>query len=165
MLSPETVPALHRLATGPRADALTFLDLLLGVVSVPDCEPILPVDFEQLNQLGLRLACEPSQFLTKLELWGDVLHLGADEGSGRHGIAAAGLPCEALPDGMTAKIDEHTAYEPRCRRPLRPGTDRRRRDRAGAADRGGGPVAEHGKPGTPAPGSPTTSACRASTTI
>jgi Uma2 family endonuclease len=28
------------------------------------------------------------------------------------GIAAAGLPCEALPDGMTVKIDEHTAYEP-----------------------------------------------------
>jgi Uma2 family endonuclease len=25
---------------------------------------------------------------------------------------AAGLPCEALPDGMTVKIDEHTAYEP-----------------------------------------------------
>ncbi len=27
-------------------------------------------------------------------------------------IDAAGLPCEALPDGMTIKIDEHTAYEP-----------------------------------------------------
>jgi Uma2 family endonuclease len=23
-----------------------------------------------------------------------------------------GLPCEALPDGMTVRIDEHTAYEP-----------------------------------------------------
>jgi Uma2 family endonuclease len=30
----------------------------------------------------------------------------------RDGIEAAGLPCEALPDGMTVKIDEHTAYEP-----------------------------------------------------
>ncbi len=30
----------------------------------------------------------------------------------RDGIRAAGLPCEALPDGMTVKIDEHTAYEP-----------------------------------------------------
>lgn len=30
----------------------------------------------------------------------------------RDGIAAAGVPCEALPDGMTVKIDEHTAYEP-----------------------------------------------------
>jgi Uma2 family endonuclease len=27
-------------------------------------------------------------------------------------IDAARLPCEALPDGMTVKIDEHTAYEP-----------------------------------------------------
>lgn len=30
----------------------------------------------------------------------------------REGIRSAGLPCEALPDGMTVKIDEHTAYEP-----------------------------------------------------
>jgi Uma2 family endonuclease len=27
-------------------------------------------------------------------------------------IGAVGLPCEAFPDGMTVKIDEHTAYEP-----------------------------------------------------
>jgi Uma2 family endonuclease len=40
----------------------------------------------------------------------------------RDGIKAAGLPCEALPDGMTVKIDEHTAYEPdavvHCEEPL-----------------------------------------------
>ncbi len=30
----------------------------------------------------------------------------------RDGIRSRGLPCEALPDGMTVKIDEHTAYEP-----------------------------------------------------
>ena len=40
----------------------------------------------------------------------------------RDGIKAAGLPCEALPDGMTVKIDEHTAYEPdvqvHCGKPL-----------------------------------------------
>jgi Uma2 family endonuclease len=30
----------------------------------------------------------------------------------RTGIKSACLPCEALPDGMTVKIDEHTAYEP-----------------------------------------------------
>jgi Uma2 family endonuclease len=30
----------------------------------------------------------------------------------RDGIRSAGLACEALPDGMTVKIDEHTAYEP-----------------------------------------------------
>ena len=27
-------------------------------------------------------------------------------------VVAGGLPCEALPDGLTVKIDEHTAYEP-----------------------------------------------------
>jgi Uma2 family endonuclease len=27
-------------------------------------------------------------------------------------IAERGLSCEALPDGRTVKIDEHTAYEP-----------------------------------------------------
>jgi Uma2 family endonuclease len=30
----------------------------------------------------------------------------------REGIRSAGLPCEALTDGATIKIDEHTAYEP-----------------------------------------------------
>jgi len=30
----------------------------------------------------------------------------------RDSIKVASLPCEALPDGMTVKIDEHTAYEP-----------------------------------------------------
>jgi Uma2 family endonuclease len=30
----------------------------------------------------------------------------------RDGLKAARLSCEALPDGMTVKIDEHTAYEP-----------------------------------------------------
>jgi Uma2 family endonuclease len=30
----------------------------------------------------------------------------------RDGIKAAGLSCEALPDGMTVKIDDFTAYEP-----------------------------------------------------
>jgi Uma2 family endonuclease len=30
----------------------------------------------------------------------------------RDAIKSAGLPCETLPDGMTVKIDDHTAYEP-----------------------------------------------------
>jgi Uma2 family endonuclease len=30
----------------------------------------------------------------------------------RDAIETAGLTCEALPDGMTIKVDEHTAYEP-----------------------------------------------------
>jgi Uma2 family endonuclease len=37
-------------------------------------------------------------------------------------IGERGLPCQALPDGMTVKIDEHTAYEPdaavQCGAPL-----------------------------------------------
>jgi hypothetical protein len=40
----------------------------------------------------------------------------------REGIKTAGLPCEALPDGMTVKIDARTAYEPdalvHCGEPL-----------------------------------------------
>jgi Uma2 family endonuclease len=38
------------------------------------------------------------------------------------GIESTGLSCEALPNGMTVKIDEHTAYEPdallHCDEPL-----------------------------------------------
>ncbi|KMO42203.1 hypothetical protein VQ02_03620 [Methylobacterium variabile] len=30
----------------------------------------------------------------------------------RRGIRAASLPCRAMPDGMTVRIDAHTAYEP-----------------------------------------------------
>ena len=30
----------------------------------------------------------------------------------RQAIAAGGLPCEALPDGLGVRIDEHTVYEP-----------------------------------------------------
>jgi Uma2 family endonuclease len=37
-------------------------------------------------------------------------------------VTAHGLSCEALPDGMTVKVDEHTAYEPdavvHCDEPL-----------------------------------------------
>ncbi|MFW5835179.1 MAG: Uma2 family endonuclease [Pseudomonadota bacterium] len=40
----------------------------------------------------------------------------------KRGIEAAGLTCEALPDGMTVRIDERTTYEPdalvRCGKPL-----------------------------------------------
>jgi Uma2 family endonuclease len=40
----------------------------------------------------------------------------------RSAIAAAGLPCEAFPDGMSVRIDDRTVYEPdalvRCGEPL-----------------------------------------------
>jgi Uma2 family endonuclease len=32
----------------------------------------------------------------------------------RAGIAKAGIPCRAMPDGMTVRIDSGTAYEPDC---------------------------------------------------
>jgi Uma2 family endonuclease len=39
--------------------------------------------------------------------------LKAEVWSGLHeSIRSAALACEALPDGMTVRIDEHTAYEP-----------------------------------------------------
>jgi Uma2 family endonuclease len=30
----------------------------------------------------------------------------------REAVEAAGLPCEVMTDGMTVRVDEHTAYEP-----------------------------------------------------
>ena len=42
---------------------LTFFDLLLLAVSAPDCEPVLPVDFEELEELRQQLSAEPSRLL------------------------------------------------------------------------------------------------------
>jgi Uma2 family endonuclease len=51
---------------------------------------------------------------TKARVWREV----------DRAIAAAGLPCEALPDGLTVPIDASTSYEPdvlvRCGEPLDP---------------------------------------------
>jgi helicase len=61
LLTPETVLLFRKvLADGQQ---LTFLDLLLLVVSCEDCEPILPVDFEQLDFLNDQLRYEPSLIL------------------------------------------------------------------------------------------------------
>ncbi|SIO63309.1 helicase [Singulisphaera sp. GP187] len=45
--------------------AASFLDLLLIAASSSDCEPVLPVDFEELDDLADALARENSQFLGK----------------------------------------------------------------------------------------------------
>ena len=59
MLSPSTV--LHFVRA---ADArLTFFDLLLLAACSEDCEPLLPVDFEELPLLQQRLVREPSWLL------------------------------------------------------------------------------------------------------
>jgi helicase len=61
MLTPATVQLLRRLL-GEGHD-LTFFDLLLTGTATEDCEPVLPVDFEELDELTTRLAEEPSVLL------------------------------------------------------------------------------------------------------
>lgn len=61
LLMPETVLLFRKvLETEPE---LTFLDLLILVASCEDCEPIIPVDFEQLDFLNDQLRHEPSLIL------------------------------------------------------------------------------------------------------
>ena len=60
LLFPATVLYFQRVCRIPE---LTFLDLLLLVASVPDCEPVLTVDFEELDDLAQRLRAEPSRLL------------------------------------------------------------------------------------------------------
>jgi helicase len=59
-LYPATVLRFQRAA---QRAGLTFLDLLLLVASTPDCEPVLPVNFEELEVLSERLRTKPSQVL------------------------------------------------------------------------------------------------------
>jgi helicase len=61
LLSPETVLLFRRVLES--YDQLTFLDLLLIAASSEDCEPILPVDFEQLDPLSDELSHEPTLLL------------------------------------------------------------------------------------------------------
>jgi Uma2 family endonuclease len=59
--------------------------------------------YELANGEAIALAPEPAVHARrKARIWRALTEA----------IDAAGLPCEALPDGMTVKIDEHTAYEP-----------------------------------------------------
>jgi helicase len=68
MLSPSTVATIARAlksdAVGP-APNLTFFDLLLVCASTRDCEPLVPADFEELEELGVALAKEHSRLLSK----------------------------------------------------------------------------------------------------
>ena len=58
MLSPSTVSTIAR-AIKSDADSLTpsrtFLDLLLVCASTRDCQPLVPADFEELDELGVAL--------------------------------------------------------------------------------------------------------------
>ncbi len=67
MLSPATV---LKLAAGLRLadpEGWTFLDLLLLVASTDECQPTLPVDFEELEQLESALVQERSVLLSSAE--------------------------------------------------------------------------------------------------
>ena len=63
LLAPESVLHLARHAAQDPAPTLTFFDLLLLATTTPDCEPIVPADFEELDDLGARLAREPTTLL------------------------------------------------------------------------------------------------------
>lgn len=63
MLTPTTVLLFRRLLEDQ--EELTFFDLLLIAASTNDCEPVLPVDFEELDALAAILAQEPSFLLQK----------------------------------------------------------------------------------------------------
>ena len=63
MLAPSTVVALAHALRGDTAGRLTFFDLLLLCVQTSDCEPLIPADFEELEELSMRLAGERSTLL------------------------------------------------------------------------------------------------------
>lgn len=65
MLRPQTVLLFRRvLESHPQ---LTFLDLLILAASSSDCQPLIPVDFEQLDELSDQLNQEPSFLLALSE--------------------------------------------------------------------------------------------------
>jgi helicase len=63
MLAPSTVASIARWVR-PNSDgitpSLTFLDLLLVCAATRDCEPLVPADFEELEELGGSIRKEPS---------------------------------------------------------------------------------------------------------
>ena len=61
MLAPETVLLLRRVLES--GQELSFYDLLLVAASAPDCEPVLPVDFEELDALASSVSREVSYVL------------------------------------------------------------------------------------------------------
>lgn len=62
LISPATVQLFQKVFQ--EYSDLTFLDLLLVAVSSIDCQPLIPVDYEQLDELATALSAEPSVLLT-----------------------------------------------------------------------------------------------------
>jgi helicase len=65
LLSPRTILQFQKCLQS-RLD-LTFLDLLILAASTDDCQPLVPVDFEQLDELADILSHEPSMLLGRSE--------------------------------------------------------------------------------------------------
>lgn len=61
LLTPQTVLLFQRIKDV--LEQSTFFDLLLGICCAEDCEPVLPVDFEDLDGLCAHLECERSYLL------------------------------------------------------------------------------------------------------
>lgn len=61
MLMPETILTIQRAIR--RFPDLTYFDLLVVIGAVEDCEPVLTVDFEELDSLAAAIANEPSYLL------------------------------------------------------------------------------------------------------
>jgi helicase len=60
-VSPQTIILFKQLRQDNQQ--LYFFDLLLFAVSAIECEPIIPVNFEDLDQLASFIASQPSQFM------------------------------------------------------------------------------------------------------
>jgi len=63
LLAPESVLHLARQVNEQSELPFTFFDLLLLATTTPDCEPLLPADFEELDALAAQVAQEPSRIL------------------------------------------------------------------------------------------------------
>ena len=81
-----------------RKERMTTDEILVWAVEQPEGERYELVAGEVVAMSPERLAHAEVKALVWLAL--------------RPAIAAAGLRCEALPDGVSVEIDEHTAYQP-----------------------------------------------------
>ena len=61
-ISPGTVLRMQRLLNRP--SGWTYLDILVACCSLPDCDPVVTVDFEDLDDIGTRLASRRSHLLS-----------------------------------------------------------------------------------------------------
>ncbi len=65
LLTPQTVLLFQRIKDA--SEQSTFFDLLLGICCAEDCEPVLPVNFEDLDGMCSYLECERSYLLQRTQ--------------------------------------------------------------------------------------------------